>query len=190
MNPAAQFHLLIEAIFALIWIGLVVFFQIKKGKDSTYLVLFTIFYVYLFKVLDYTLFQFQSLLVLRHFVPNLMLNGVEAGKSLNLIPLLTLTAADVKTSLLNILLFIPFGFGLPFITNLRMRNVVIVGTLASIAIESLQLITGLIGGITFRIADINDVIFNTVGVIVGCILYSVFMHICRRLFPAATQYIH
>ena len=190
MEFVTHFNLVIAFVFALIWIGIVSFLRLKKGKSFTYLLLFTIFYVYLFKVLDYTIFQFQSLLVIKHFIPNLMLRGADPGKSLNLIPLATLTAADVKTSLLNILLFIPFGFGLPFITNLRMRNVVIVGTLASIAIESLQLITGLIGGITFRIADINDVIFNTVGVIVGCILYSVFMHICRRLFPAATQYIH
>jgi hypothetical protein len=37
------------------------------------------------------------------------LNGQTAGKSMNLIPLITLTPQDLKISLLNILLLIPFG---------------------------------------------------------------------------------
>ena len=90
---------------------------------------------------------------------------------MNLIPLVTLTHADLKTSLLNVLLLIPFGFGLPFITNLRMKKIVVIGALFSLVIECLQLITGLMAGITFRIADINDVIFNIVGVAVGYLLF-------------------
>jgi glycopeptide antibiotics resistance protein len=75
---------------------------------------------------------------------------------------------------------IPFGFGLPFITNLRMKKIVFIGALFSIAIELLQLITGLVAKTTFRIADINDVIFNTVGVAIGYILFMGFMRIYRH----------
>jgi glycopeptide antibiotics resistance protein len=112
-----------------------------------------------------------------------MLNGIEAGKSLNLIPLITLTLEDLKTSFLNILLMIPFGFGLPFIANLRMKRVVIIGVLFSIGIELLQFLTGLMAGITFRVADINDVIFNTFGVVVGYVLFTGFMRIYRHISP-------
>ena len=59
----------------------------------------------------------------------LILNGYAVGENINLIPLITLTAEDLKTSLLNILLLIPFGFGLPFITSLRMKKIVIMGAL-------------------------------------------------------------
>src|ERR687885_2589032 len=112
------FNLLTVLVFGLIWIGIVTFLRLKKKKSLIYLISFTIFYVYLFKVLDYTLFQFQSLLLLKYFMPGLILNGQTAGKSINLIPLVMLTSQDLKTSLLNILMLVPFGFGLPFITNL------------------------------------------------------------------------
>jgi glycopeptide antibiotics resistance protein len=168
-------------LFGLTWLGMLAFLRLKKKKDLGYLLLFSVFYLYLYKVLDYTLLQFQSLLLLKHFMPNLMLNGIEARKSLNLIPLITLTLEDLKTSFLNILLMIPFGFGLPFIANLRMKSVVIIGALFSIGIELLQLITGLIANITFRVADINDVIFNTIGVAVGYVLFAGFMRIYRHI---------
>jgi glycopeptide antibiotics resistance protein len=114
-------------------------------------------------------------------MPGLILNGQTVGKEINLMPLITLTAQDLKTSLLNILLLVPFGFGLPFITDFQMKKVVVIGALFSIAIESLQLITGFLAKITFRIADINDVIFNTVGVATGYILFVGFVRIYRHI---------
>ena len=175
------FDLLAVLLSALLWIGIVTFIWLKKKKSLVYLIFFTIFYVYIVKVLDYTLFQFQSLILLKHFVPDLILNGQTAGKSINLIPLITLTAQDLETSLLNILLLIPFGFGLPFITNFRMKKIIVIGALFSICIELLQLITGFMAKLTFRIADINDVIFNTVGVAIGYILFVGFVRIYRHI---------
>ena len=181
MGFAMFFNLLTVLFLGLIWIGIVTFLRLKKMKILIYLITFTIFYVYLFKVLDYTLFQFQSLLLLKYFMPDLILNGQNAGKNMNLIPLVTLIPQDLKTSLLNILLLVPFGFGLPFITNLRMKKIVGIGALFSIVIEFLQLVTGFMAKITFRIADINDVIFNTVGVAIGYILFVGFVRIYRHI---------
>ena len=93
-------------------------------------------------------------------MPSLILRGETVETNMNFIPLITLTHQDLKTSLLNILLMIPFGFGLPFITNFRMKKTVVIGMLFSIVIEFLQLITGFMTKVTFRIVDINDVIFN------------------------------
>jgi glycopeptide antibiotics resistance protein len=162
-------------LFGSIWFAIVTFLRLKKKKSLVHLLCFTIFYIYLYKVLDYTLFQFQSLLLLKHFIPELMLNGVTADKTVNLVPLITLTVADLRTSLLNILLMMPFGFGLPFISNFSARRIVVVGALFSIAIEVVQLITGLVARVTFRIADINDVIFNTVGAAIGYVLFIGFV---------------
>ncbi|MGE5682871.1 MAG: VanZ family protein [Bacillota bacterium] len=178
-------------IIGFIWLGIAVFLLRKKRKSLVYVLLFTIFYIYLYKVVDYTLLQFQSLLLIKQFVPGLMLRGLSAGESVNLIPLITLRPEDVKTSLLNILLMMPFGFGLPFITNFRIKRVIIAGAVFSIAIELLQLITGLISKMTFRIADINDVIFNTAGAAAGYLLFAAFVSLyCRaaskwnmRAFP-------
>ncbi len=176
------FDLLTVLLFSLLWICIVIFLWFKKKKDFVYLIFFTVFYVYMFKVLDYTLFQFQSLILLKYFMPNLILQGQTVGKDLNLIPLVTLTPRDVETSFLNTLLLIPFGFGLPFITNFRMKKIVLIGALFSGIIEFLQFITGYMTKITFRVADINDVIFNTVGVVIGYILFVIFMRIYRKLF--------
>jgi glycopeptide antibiotics resistance protein len=181
MGIAMYFELLTVLLFGSIWIGTVTFLRLKKEKSLVYLIFFTIFCGYLFKVLDYALFQFQSLLLLKYFMPNLILNGQTAGKNMSLIPLVTLTPQDLKTSLLNILLLVPFGFGLPFITNLRMKKIVVTGVLFSIVIEFLQLVTGFMAKITFRIADINDVIFNTVGVAIGYILFVGFVRIYRHI---------
>lgn len=113
-----------------------------------------------------------------------MVQGEMAEKSVNLVPLVSLTLQDTQTSLLNLLLFIPFGFGLPFITDLRLRKVVVVGTAFSVAIELVQLISGLIAGVTFRVADINDVIFNTAGVALGYMLCVALLRLSRRMpFP-------
>jgi glycopeptide antibiotics resistance protein len=168
-------------LFGAIWIGLVTFLRLKKKKSLVYLLLFTIFYAYLYKVLDYTLFQYQSLLLLKQFTPDLILNGLTAEKSINLIPLITLTREDLKTSLLNILLLMPFGFGLPFITKFRMQGIVVIGALFGIVIELLQLVTGFMAKITFRVADINDVIFNTVGVAIGYLLFVGFVRMYRHI---------
>ncbi|MGE5411152.1 MAG: VanZ family protein, partial [Clostridiales bacterium] len=163
-NVSGAINIATVLLLGLVWLGTVAFLLLKKRKSLVYVLFFTIFYIYLYKVFDYTLFQFQSLLLLKHFVPDLRLNGLSAWKSVNLIPLVTLRLEDVKTSLLNVLLMMPFGFGLPFITSFRLKRVVVAGILFSIAIELLQLITGSMANTTFRVADINDVIFNTAGV--------------------------
>lgn len=168
-------------IVGLVWLGAAVFLRLKKRKSFVYLFFFTVFFIYLYKVLDYTLLQFQSLILLQHFLPNLKLNGVEAGKAMNLIPLATLALEDIKTSLLNVLMMMPFGFGLPFITNFRMRKIVIAGLFLSVAIELLQFITGYMANTTFRVADINDLIFNTVGAAIGYILFVLFIRIYRHI---------
>lgn len=180
MRFVAYFNALVALLLGLAWAGSIVYLRLRRGKGLRYLLLFSLFYLYIVIVLYYTLFQFQSLIVLKYFMPGLMLRGAPAGKAVNLIPLATLTLKDLKTSLLNILLFLPLGFGLPFITRARWGRVVAIGAAFSITIELLQFITGFAAGITFRIADINDVLFNTLGAAAGYLVFLGFVH-SRRL---------
>ena len=53
--------------------------------------------------------------------------------------------------------------------------------LFSTVIELLQLMTGFLAGITFRVADINDVIFNTAGVAIGHLLFVGFGRTYRQI---------
>jgi glycopeptide antibiotics resistance protein len=165
--------------FGLAWCAIVAVLRRMKKVGFVYLMSFSLFFVYIYKVLDYTLLRFQTLLLLQHFVPGLMLNGIPAGRTVNLIPVVMLTSGDVKSSLLNILMMVPFGFGSPFIADLRFKRVVIAGLLFSLTIELVQLITGFAANTTFRIADVNDVIFNTIGVAIGYGLFAVFVRIFR-----------
>jgi glycopeptide antibiotics resistance protein len=162
------------------WIGMLAMLRARRRQGLVDLLFFTIFFVYIVLVLDRTLFQFQALIVLKHFAPYLMLNGQGDGNTVNLVPLVKLRQEDVVTSLLNVLLMVPFGFGLPFVTKLRFTQTVVAGVLFSVGIEVLQWMTGLIGGVTFRIADINDVIFNAAGVVIGYGLFVGFVRAYRR----------
>ncbi|MFD1431680.1 VanZ family protein [Lacticaseibacillus yichunensis] len=68
----------------------------------------------------------------------------------------------------NIAWFMPFGFGLPLVAS-RKQNLLGVsarGLLLSLVIETLQFL--LISGV----ADIDDVIFNTIGAAAGYLVYK------------------
>lgn len=84
--------------------------------------------------------------------------------------------AGSTTYLLNIVLFMPFGFLLPTIWPhfRKMKNTVCAGFLFSLAIELSQLLNN-------RITDIDDLFTNTLGAMVGYVLYRVlFKMICKR----------
>ena len=67
----------------------------------------------------------------------------------------------------NILMFIPFGLLLPlFAMKRRVWHIVFAGVSTAGLIEVVQLIT------KFGIFDVDDIILNTVGVVVGFLLYK------------------
>ncbi|MGF9766654.1 VanZ family protein [Bacillus albus] len=76
--------------------------------------------------------------------------------------------AGSTTYLLNIVLFMPFGFLLPTIWPhfRKMKNTVCAGFFFSLAIELNQLLNN-------RITDIDDLFTNTLGAIIGYVLYKV-----------------
>ena len=66
----------------------------------------------------------------------------------------------------NIIIFIPFGLLLPIILKKENKNIILNGVIFSAFIEIIQFILGL--GST----DIDDLIFNTIGVITGYLLFT------------------
>ncbi|MBK5486547.1 VanZ family protein [Bacillus sp. TH17] len=97
----------------------------------------------------------------------------------NQINLTLFDTAGSTTYLLNILLFMPLGFLLPTIWPQfrKMTNTVCAGFFFSLAIELNQLLNN-------RITDIDDLFTNTLGAIVGYVIYRVlfkmFKMICKR----------
>jgi glycopeptide antibiotics resistance protein len=73
---------------------------------------------------------------------------------------------------LNVLLTIPFGFGLPFVRDLRGLQVIAIGVLFCVGVELAQLLADAtyLALPTWSI-DINDTILNATGVIIGYALF-------------------
>lgn len=83
----------------------------------------------------------------------------------NLIPIIDIAdnpSGYIKNTILNIILFMPLGFLLPIIWEeyRPMKKTVFMGLALSIIIEVLQIFT-------FRLTDIDDLITNTLGTILG-----------------------
>ena len=98
--------------------------------------------------------------------------------SLTLTPFLPMIA-DFKNTILNIILFIPLGIMLPFLWKKydTLRETLFFGFLMSLAIELLQILT-------YRATDINDLIANTIGAVLG---YFVF-RIISCIIPPITKF--
>lgn len=95
--------------------------------------------------------------------------------NLNLLPLIGILD-DWKNSILNVLLFIPLGIALPVLWKpfKALKSTVFFGFTSSLIIELLQILT-------FRATDINDLITNTTGTVLGFLCSNVLL----RVFPSA-----
>jgi glycopeptide antibiotics resistance protein len=72
----------------------------------------------------------------------------------------------------NLLAFVPLGMLLPIVLNRRSLSlVVLVGFGLSFAIEAGQLAISMYLGFAYRTADIDDVIVNVCGAVVGYVLF-------------------
>lgn len=103
------------------------------------------------------------------------LTSLHLNPSFNLIPLIDIRNSPVdyiKNTLLNILLFIPFGFFLPLLWEefRQLKSCIICGFCLSLGIEVLQIFT-------FRLTDIDDLITNTLGTLLGFFLSKLFARI-------------
>ncbi len=101
-----------------------------------------------------------------------------------LVPFLDMIRGPMDT-VLNIILFLPFGFFLPLLYRKYNRaiQVVFAGFLLSLSIEVLQMFG-------MGTTDINDLITNTIGAFLGYGIYTVLSNVtpqgvCGRFYAAA-----
>ena len=85
--------------------------------------------------------------------------------TLNLIPLQDFSASNIAGMILNAVMFAPLGFLLPayFERYRRWGRTLAAGFLTSLTVELIQLFT-------FRATDVDDLIMNTLGTLVGFLL--------------------
>ncbi len=88
----------------------------------------------------------------------------------------------------NVLLGIPFGFLVPFVWRVSLSSVLVAGLCFSLSIEALQwLATKLMVAFPSRAVDINDVILNTLGVLIGVAAFAVVRFGYRMVFSNTTS---
>lgn len=98
--------------------------------------------------------------------------------SLTLMPFLPMIA-DAKNTLLNVILFVPLGILLPFLWKRygTLKATSMFGFSMSLSIELLQILT-------YRATDINDIIANTLGTVLGYVLFC----ITARILPPVVKF--
>ncbi len=166
-----RFNQLIITIGLTILVSLCFYLRKVKHKDYVYLTFFSVLFIYLMYVLKYTLFpipvQTQQVYVINY----------------NLIPfrLDPYTKLLGREVLLNILLSVPFGFGISYIHRVNKKKILFYGLGFGAVIESTQFIISYLIGYSYRVFDVNDLIFNFSGVIVGYTSFLVFTYVLTQL---------
>ena len=102
---------------------------------------------------------------------------VRWNPEINWIPFCDFSSANIVGIILNILMFIPFGAFLPiyFGKFQKVSATVFAGVIMSLTIEILQLFT-------FRVTDIDDLIMNTLGTLLGYGIGTVIIHKQKEQF--------
>ncbi|WP_370874606.1 VanZ family protein [Guptibacillus hwajinpoensis] len=126
--------------------------------------------------------------------------GINSFRSLNYIPLMSIfsdieqigTAYDGDTLFMlklivknvggNILLLMPLGFFAPMLLDMykRLKNTLLLGLVAALSIECLQFIELLFGIGMGRVVDIDDVICNVIGTVLGFLIYRMIFAILSK----------
>ncbi len=168
----ADFAFYVWPIFAAALIVLLIVMRLKK-RSFPYLACLLVFAIYLLFALDKTFFPLQ-------------ISGgyADARRELpfwsdfNLIPFYFGPYSTLKDSLstliLNILLTIPFGFGINFIAPVKAKTFLWLAPTVGIGIELAQFAISLILQYMYRYVDINDVIMNLIGISIGYGIFRVF----------------
>lgn len=158
----------------LIILYFVIFYKKWKEKGKDILVINTIMYIYLSFVLYFTLMPIITSLP---FIFN------HPYTPMNLEPFIDVTFGRgdfIRQVVLNIIMMIPFGFIFPIIKSNDSKKVffkTILYTFSfSLCIELLQPLIS-----SSRSSDITDLITNTIGGIIGYILYIVFRPLINKI---------
>lgn len=104
----------------------------------------------------------------------------------------TMLRAGLKTTIIqiigNIVMTVPYGAAIPFfMKNKKRYNYIIAGLAFPVSIELLQLILGLVTQTMYRTVDIDDVILNFTGVIIGYGIYKILPKSVKEFFGKTKQ---
>jgi len=154
----------------------------RRQCSLSYLLCLAVFGVYLLFALDVTFFPIR--------IDATYSDGMTPAqftRSINLISfkfnLSELPNIVLMQIFQNVLLTVPFGFGVNFVTQVTGRSILWLAVAVGLGIEAGQLIISLLLRYPYRIIDINDALLNASGVLIGYGIFRVF----AWLYVLATQ---
>ena len=154
----------------------------QKNCSTVYIFSFAIFWIYLMILVSLTLFPIpiirspdwrvpvSSILARINFTP------FRYGVFFNFSSLIIF-----REIVGNILLTVPFGMGIQYITRIKPQIALWAVLAVGLAIELTQLTISIVIGIRYRTVDVTDVILNTIGSLIGFIIFLILSLILKSL---------
>jgi glycopeptide antibiotics resistance protein len=105
-------------------------------------------------------------------------------QSMNLVPYRDVIKGidgAIREAILNIIMLMPFGFLLPIVSKRNIAAIALFLFIFSISIELMQLLYVWSAGPTSRSFDVTDLINNTIGGMVGYLIFLVFRPFIHKL---------
>lgn len=157
----------------------------RQRHSLSYLLRFSVFWVYLLLVLSVTVFPIPLPSDVGEIVTKQRV--MWTFSRVNLVPLYYGNFPNMRILLQeivqNIAMTVPLGFGVSFIAQLRAKDLARLAVAVGLGIEATQLVISLGVGGPYRTVDINDVLLNATGVLIG---YGSF-RLLAWLYLAMTQ---
>ncbi len=146
----------------------------RRGRSASYLFCFALFYIYLLLVAGAVLFPIHLIggAYTDEFKWQLFLSRINL-KPFDFGPYAT-TRYILMTAIPNVLLTVPFGFGISLVARLKPWYFLWLPVVAGLALEGAQLVMSLVIRYPYRVIDINDYFMNAAGVVVGYALFRLF----------------
>lgn len=151
-------------------IAILLFLQWRKTHNPSRLLFIFLLAFHLLCVINWTIFPI-------YILPYRAMQG-RFMDGVNLIPFYFGSGMSLAYALpgivLNTFLTMPIGFGISFITRFRPKDLFWLVAAFGFGIEGMQLLISLLLGYPYRAIDVNDVIFNSLGLLLGYGFFRLF----------------
>ncbi len=164
----------------LLVLGIGSIIQYKRASDLPTLIFHLLFGLYILSLINVTLFPIK----VGGGYADSMRENASWVRNINLVPLQNLRHS-ISTNALNMIMTIPLGLGLAYKLGLTKRFIHVTAFGIGFVIESLQAFIGLLLNYPYRAIDVNDVIFNALGVYTGCLCFYLLQN---SLWPRLQSY--
>lgn len=155
----------------------------RQKRSPSYLFFFSVFWIYFLILVSVTIFPIP-LPDAGMFLTKQQITFVLSH--INFVPFKYLSDPYVNPYVVfleifhNVLLTIPFGFGVSFIAQFKARDFLWLAIAVGFTIEMAQLVISLRVGV-YRTVDITDVLLNATGVLLGYLFFMAFARLVSKM---------